>query len=286
MSVTEDAVAGAIGGIVSRTISAPFDVLKIRFQLQFGQKAKYSSVGSAFREIVREEGVLSLWKGNLSASYLWVTYMGVQFGIYGGLKRLFADGSASSSSSKSSKKSLASFFCGATAATVACGITYPFDIMRTQFVMQGKDRVVPTMKQFVLSTVSSRGVQGLYAGLAPALVGITPYMGLNFALFEAFKDLTRSKRLTDSDSVLLSALRKGAAGGAAGGLSKLIVYPLDTVKKRLQIQVLQNTVDPLYTMPRYSGIWNCLSSTFHAEGLRGLYKVSVMTRCICQSWKR
>ena len=36
----------------------------------------------------QEEGWLALWKGNLSATYLWITYAIVQFSVYGFLKRL------------------------------------------------------------------------------------------------------------------------------------------------------------------------------------------------------
>jgi len=74
-------------------------------------------------------------------------------------------------------------------------------------------------------------------------VGITPYMGLNFALYETFKkigtgqpsqkDLSGDNADTQSpnkkkkkDSAIVALAKKGLCGGAAGGLSKLIVYPL------------------------------------------------------------
>jgi len=84
---TDDAVAGASAGGIARMISAPFDVIKIRFQLQSQQNRKYTSIVQSLQRVVKEEGILSLWKGNLSASYLWISYMMVQFSIYGVLKR-------------------------------------------------------------------------------------------------------------------------------------------------------------------------------------------------------
>lgn len=71
--------------------------------------------------------------------------------------------------------------------------------------------------------------------MIPAVVGITPQMGLNFALYEAFKSVTATigstVDVTDStktkkDSMAFATLKKGFCGGAAGGISKLIVYPL------------------------------------------------------------
>ena len=85
---SDDAIAGAAAGATARLLTAPFDVLKIRFQLQGPGEQKYKTMLQSFRTVIREEGVLALWKGNLSATYLWVTYMMVQFSIYGALKRI------------------------------------------------------------------------------------------------------------------------------------------------------------------------------------------------------
>lgn len=48
---------GAIAGMVSRTLSAPVDLLKIRFQLQSTQHPKYHSIWHAIRKIIHEEGI-------------------------------------------------------------------------------------------------------------------------------------------------------------------------------------------------------------------------------------
>ena len=78
---------------------------------------------------------------------------------------------------------------------------------------------------------------GFYAGLVPAMVGITPQMGLNFAFYETFRAIAMPEPLPlkpgqkqgdkgQKDSFGWATLKKGICGGAAGGLSKLIVYPL------------------------------------------------------------
>lgn len=80
-------MAGAFAGASARLITAPFDVLKIRFQLQFAEKVKYTSLSQAFQTVIREEGIFGLWKGNVAATYLWISYAMVQFGVYGFLKK-------------------------------------------------------------------------------------------------------------------------------------------------------------------------------------------------------
>ena len=186
-------VAGALGGAVARILTAPFDILKIRYQIQTGptQTLKYTSLFQSWRTIAKEEGGRALWKGNLSATYLWVTYSTVQFGVYGVLKDvlLSADGSGGSGGGEVGKSMpmspshLYSFIAGAGAGLVATTATYPLDIMRTQFAIQGQQRRFRSVAQYFTHTMQTRGLRGFYSGLTPAAAGVVPYMGLNFALY-------------------------------------------------------------------------------------------------------
>jgi hypothetical protein len=40
-------------------------------------------------------------------------------------------------------------------------LTYPFDIMRTQFALQGKERIYKSMGAFISHTYQTRGVAGV-----------------------------------------------------------------------------------------------------------------------------
>ena len=191
VKVTDDAVAGAAAGAIARMISAPFDVVKIRFQLQSQVNPKYKSVLQSLRIVVKEEGILSLWKGNLSASYLWISYMMVQFSMYGVLKRFgekianpFQGGGSSQKGGDKAWQAFTQFLAGAGAGdsyhllasdkqcintsanisyflgTASVVVTYPFDIMRTQFALQGKNVVFKSMASFIAHTYRTTGVKG------------------------------------------------------------------------------------------------------------------------------
>lgn len=150
--------------------------------------------------------------------------------------------------------------------------------MRTQFAMQGSVKTYPTIKSFITTTLSTRGVPGFYAGVSTAVVSIGPYMGFNFLFYESIQ--TSTKKFFDSFEVDSSTvignsliwLKNGLCGGLAGGLSKMIVYPLDTVKRRMQIQVLTDTVNSAQTIPKFATAFQCFRSTLAAEGIKGLYK--------------
>jgi solute carrier family 25 thiamine pyrophosphate transporter 19 len=81
-----------------------------------------------------------------------------------------------------------------------------------------------TFAEFTRYLYQSKGIRGFYAGAFPAVIQIIPYMGMNFAIY----DLLTSKER----SVGLSAY----AGSISGAVSKIMVYPMDTVKRRLQAE--------------------------------------------------
>lgn len=55
---------------MSRLLTAPFDVVKIRLQMQVGpiaqaaqrRRLKYGSVWGALRTVAKEEGLVGLWR--------------------------------------------------------------------------------------------------------------------------------------------------------------------------------------------------------------------------------
>lgn len=118
-----DIIAGAMAGTVARMLTAPLDVLKIRAQLHFGEAAP--SAITTVRSIIKEEGVFALWKGNVAATYLWISYGMAQFFLYGtfkawGEKSLHTLNKSQDSSKKTAVlKNLTLFLAGAAAGMVS-----------------------------------------------------------------------------------------------------------------------------------------------------------------------
>lgn len=111
---------------------------------------------------------------------------------------------------------------------------------------------------------------GFYTGLAPSLMSIVPNMGLNFMIFEYCKLhlIYLSQYGAPSDII------NSACGAISGGVSKFITYPFDTIKKRIQQQVLYNTSTLRDDCPsRYRGVADCARKIWKQEGIGGFYKV-------------
>ncbi|KAL6188606.1 hypothetical protein ACLB2K_039998 [Fragaria x ananassa] len=290
--VVIDATAGLIAGGISRTITSPLDVIKIRFQVQLEPTStwalvrrnltapsKYTGMFQATRDIFREEGLPGFWRGNVPALLMVMPYTAIQFTVLHKLKT-FAAGSSKSEDHVHLSPYL-SYISGALAGCAATVGSYPFDLLRTLLASQGEPKVYPTMRSAFVDIVKTRGFRGLYAGLSPTLVEIVPYAGLQFGTYDTFKRWTMMLNQFRSSSEdlygtenSLTSFQLFLCGLAAGTCAKLVCHPLDVVKKRFQIEGLQR--HPRYGARvehrAYSNMIDALRRIVQKEGWAGLYK--------------
>lgn len=253
--------------------------------------AKYVTFAQALRSIHSEEGLRSFWRcvrryqsssrspsaapvtltlthihsfsGNLAATGLWVSYSAIQFGCYRRLTGLWSDRVCDR------YPAVVSTLNGALAGVVATALTYPLDLFRTILASQGVPKPFPTLQSLATHTYATQGVRGFYSGLGATLVQIAPYMGLSFGLYASLN--ARVVDRTPHASYAANALSFVGAGAVAGLLSKLAVYPLDTVKKRMQMRQVPRCAS-YGVVPHYASSVACLQAIVRYEGLRGLYK--------------
>ncbi|GLJ46065.1 hypothetical protein SUGI_0970450 [Cryptomeria japonica] len=286
-----DAMAGAIAGGVSRTITSPLDVIKIRFQVQLEPTAarllsdrgaygisKYTSILQATRDILREEGMLGLWRGNVPALLMVMPYTAIQFAFLHKFKSFVAGSTKSEDHLRLSP--YLSYVSGALAGCAATIGSYPFDLLRTILASQGEPKVYPNLRTAFKEIVQTRGMRGLYAGLSPTLVEIVPYAGLQFGSYDTFKrwikewNQAHTMHNSNESEDNLSSLQLFLCGLAAGTVAKVVCHPLDVVKKRFQVEGLRR--HPRYGASveekTYKGMWDALRRIMQAEGLAGLYK--------------
>ncbi|KXT00726.1 hypothetical protein AC578_8266 [Pseudocercospora eumusae] len=268
-------VAGAISGLISRFCIAPLDVIKIRLQLHYHSLADPLSrpfrprasagVSSVVRDIWQHEGITGFWKGNIPAECLYLSYGAVQFLAYRSttqaLDKISEDGRYKLPGSAKS------FIGGAVAGTAATTLTYPLDLLRTRFAAQGTERVYDGLVASVREITRNEGGAGFFRGLGAGIGQIVPYMGLFFALYESLKPPLASVQLPfgSGDAV---------AGVTASILSKSAVFPLDTVRKRLQVQgpTRQRYVGGMKIPVYEKGVLSTLRMILMKEGTIGLYR--------------
>ena len=73
-------------------------------------------------------------------------------------------------------------------------------------------------------------------------------------------------------SYLLADLVTAGSGAAAGISAKLIAYPFDTSKRRLQVIGFEHARKEFGATRHYKGVVNHILTALKEEGIRGLYK--------------
>ena len=203
-----------------------------------------------------------LWKGNIPAEFLYITYGAIQFTTYRSTTQLLQRLPPSCRLSSTAE----AFVSGATAGTVATTLTYPLDLLRTRFAAQGIDRVYSSLVASVQDIASHEGFRGFFQGLGAGVGQIVPYMGLFFAFYE-------SLRLPMANVELPFGSGDAVAGVGASVAAKTAVFPLDTVRKRLQVQGPTRQRYVHRNIPLYAGgIGSTLAAILQKEGTRGLYR--------------
>ncbi|PPR98491.1 hypothetical protein GOBAR_AA22172 [Gossypium barbadense] len=227
-----DASAGAIAGGISRTVTSPLDVIKIRFQVQLEPTAswalirrdlpgssKYTGMFQATKEIFREEGLPGFWRGNVPALLMVMPYTAIQFAVLHKLKT-FVSGSSktgnlhctawnnlrSSSISSTTGDSLSSFqlfICGLAAGTCAKLVCHPLDVVKKRFQIEGlqrhpkygarvEQRAYRNLFDALHRILKSEGWHGLYKGIVPSTIKAAPAGAVTFVAYEFTSDWLES----------------------------------------------------------------------------------------------
>ncbi|KAL0993102.1 hypothetical protein UPYG_G00103260 [Umbra pygmaea] len=263
------ALAGSAAGMVTRALISPFDVLKIRFQLQIERvssqhpEGKYWGIFQASRCILTEEGLSAFWKGHVPAQLLSVCFGAVQFASFELLTEVVHNSTAYDSQTAG-----VHFVCGGLAACTATVACQPLDTLRTRFAAQGEPKVYGSLRHAVSTMYHTEGILGFYRGLTPTMVAVFPYAGLQFFSYNVLKNLMGRH----TDSYVGANVRSLVCGSCAGVFSKTVTYPFDLIKKRLQVEGFEEARIRFGQVRRYGGFVDCATQIAREEGVRGFFK--------------
>uniref|UniRef100_A0A182K0P9 Mitochondrial thiamine pyrophosphate carrier n=1 Tax=Anopheles christyi TaxID=43041 RepID=A0A182K0P9_9DIPT len=265
-------LAGGLTGCITRFICQPLDVLKIRLQLQVepiragSSHSKYRSITQSVACIYREEGLLAFWKGHNPAQVLSLVYGVAQFSFYERFNRVLRDLPLLDGHDQARQ-----FLCGACSGSFAALTIMPLDVIRTRLVSQDPGRGYQNALQGLTEIYRFEGVRGLYRGVGPAMLQIAPLAGGQFMFYNLFGTIVKRLEGLSAEAQLASG-ELFVCGGLAGLCTKLLVYPLDLTKKRLQIQGFAQSRQTFGQHFVCRHMLHCLVQVGRFEGLRGLYK--------------
>uniref|UniRef100_A0A3B4C3G1 EF-hand domain-containing protein n=1 Tax=Pygocentrus nattereri TaxID=42514 RepID=A0A3B4C3G1_PYGNA len=247
-------VAGAAAGAVSRTGTAPLDRIKVFMQVHASTSNQISLLGG-FRQMLKEGGATSLWRGNGLNVLKMAPETAIKFMAYEQYKRFLA---SEGDQIETAQRFMAGSLAGATAQTAI----YPLEVMKTRLTLRSTGQY-SGMLDCARSILQKEGIKAFYKGYVPNILGIIPYAGIDLAIYESLKNAWLSNYATDTANPgVLVLLGCGTVSSTCGQLAS---YPLALVRTRMQAQASLNSTEQL-------SMRSLVKSIVAKEGFFGLYR--------------
>lgn len=282
LTVCKSLFAGGVAGGVSRTAVAPLERLKILLQVQNPLHRKYNGTIQGLHYIWNTEGIRGLFKGNGTNCARIVPNSAVKFYSYEQASSAILWYYRRQTGNEDAELTpVLRLGAGACAGIIAMSATYPMDMVRGRLTVQTENSPYQYRGMFhALSTVlREEGPRALYKGWFPSVIGVIPYVGLNFSVYESLKDwLVKSRPFGLVEGEDLGVVTKLACGAAAGTVGQTVAYPLDVIRRRMQMVGWKDassvvTGDGRIKAPlHYSGMVDAFRQTVRNEGFGALYR--------------
>ncbi|CAN6922548.1 unnamed protein product [Brassica oleracea] len=282
----KELIAGGVTGGIAKTAVAPLERIKILFQTRRDEFKRIGLVGS-MNKIGKTEGLMGFYRGNGASVARIVPYAALHYMAYEEYRRWIIFGFPDTT-----RGPLLDLVAGSFAGGTAVLLTYPLDLVRTKLAYQvvgsakaqAKAVTIP-MEQFLYRgitdcfsrTYRESGFRGLYRGVAPSLYGIFPYAGLKFYFYEEMKRHVPAEHKKDISLKLV-------CGSVAGLLGQTLTYPLDVVRRQMQVErlyaaakeetVRRGTMQTLVKIAREEG-WKQLFSGLSINYLKVVPSVAI-----------
>ncbi|VFV31559.1 calcium-binding mitochondrial [Lynx pardinus] len=245
-------VAGAVAGAVSRTGTAPLDRLKVFMQVHASKTNKLNILGG-LRNMIREGGMRSLWRGNGINVLKIAPESAIKFMAYEQIKRAIR---GQQESLHVQERFVAGSLAGATAQT----IIYPMEVLKTRLTLRRTGQYKGLL-DCARQILEREGTRALYRGYLPNMLGIIPYACTDLAVYETLRCFwLKSGRDMENPSGLVS-LSSVTLSTTCGQMAS---YPLTLVRTRMQAQ---DTVKG--SNPTMCGIFRRILAQ---QGWPGLYR--------------
>jgi hypothetical protein len=235
-------ISAGIGGMISRTVTAPLERLKVLYQNKKNIKVSYYTY---FPTLIKKEGYLSLFNGNGINCIRVIPESAIRYSVFDYSKKHFE--------SKNMNRNLNYFISGSISGITASCVVYPLETIRTKITAQSNYNMYDNYIDCIKKSYNRNGIKGFYKGNVLYTIGQIPYQGTNFLTYEYLKNNYENTNL----NLLLF-------GSIAGFTSISVSYPFEIIKRRMQLSgELGN--------PKYNNTLHCLKHMYIQNGMRSFY---------------
>lgn len=125
---------------------------------------------------------------------------------------------------------------GSATGILKCVTSYPLELAHTRLAADisrpGQPRTYTGILHCMSQTLAHEGVRGLYKGVIASAAGVTPYLAIAFSAYDEMQQYLPNDKETHSS--WWYGFAKLGSGAAASLLASTAVYPVDTVRRRMQ----------------------------------------------------
>ena len=243
-----DLLFGGIAGVISRTITAPFERYKA-FRQNFPHIYGKISLLDGIKEMIKKEGVMSPFKGNGTNCIRIFPDKAIQFYVFEKTKQYLQEKTGVG-------KNLSYLLAGSTAGACAYSTVYPLEVIRSKLSIQRTEGIYSGFWQCMRKSVRDRGLRSLYDGLGVSVAGIIVFYGVNFFTYNYLKDTYNPDK-----KIALNLLF-----GSCGGIAALSTgFPFDTIKRKMHLS-------GEFGNPKYKGYAHCIKYNLRRFGPISMYR--------------
>jgi len=171
--------------------------------------------------------------------------------------------------SSSTRESIRSFIAGGAGGASAVLVGHPFDLTKTR-LQTAQPGMYTGAIDVVKKAVAQDGLKGLYRGVVPPLLGVTPMFAVSFWAYDTAKLLILAANPNRKDSTL-STSEIAAAGFLSAIPTTLVAAPVERAKVLLQVQGQGKG------STQYKGVFDILRHLYKEGGIKSVFRGSVAT---------
>ncbi|KAH8422596.1 coenzyme A transporter [Aspergillus melleus] len=242
-------LAGGLAGCTAKTVVAPLERVKVLFQTSQPGFAHHAArrlgVLEAIQIIRKSYGIQALFQGHSLMLLRIFPYAAINFLAYDQFRNAL-------SPAPDQDTPLHRFISGSLAGAISTTCTYPFELIRVNLAVQSQRTSLAAICNQIYLTGGPRSypaVTNFYRGYVPALLGIVPYAGMSFFAHDLIGDWFRSPALASymalaapeqtppgsTKQVRLTASAELLSGALAGLAAQTFCYPLEIIRRRMQV---------------------------------------------------
>jgi solute carrier family 25 carnitine/acylcarnitine transporter 20/29 len=157
-----------------------------------------------------------------------------------------------------------SFVSGGIGGICVVVVGHPFDLTKTR-LQTAPPGLYKGALDVLKQTVAQDGLTGLYRGVLPPLLGVTPIFAVSFWGYNASKQLIFAST-PNRTSEAFSAAEVAAAGFLSGIPTGLVTAPIERAKVLLQIEGQAGS------KPKYKGLVDVLKHLYREGGMKSIFR--------------